>query len=127
MNQAALQAFAKTFFEVVDHSPAEELRPYLTKEVRFQMGNLDASTGADNLIAAFESAQSRFQSIQHAIQGIWTGAWSGGAVVSVEAIAEYRLGTQQIVKLPVNSTLRLDRDGKVADYRIFIDPAPAFA
>lgn len=76
--------------------------------------------------AAFASAAARFESITHIIQGVWSGAWEQGDVVSVEARVKYRLADGREIELPCTSTLRL-RGELVADYRIFMDPAPAFA
>jgi hypothetical protein len=45
--------------------------------------------------------------------------------VSVEAIVRYELPSGKVVELPCTSTLRLKGE-KVADYRIFIEPSPAF-
>ncbi|WP_170328491.1 nuclear transport factor 2 family protein [Ruegeria arenilitoris] len=126
MTRTELESFARAFFAKVDAQKADDLRPLLTEDVRLQMANLAPSTGADDLIAAFRATEERFLSIRHDIQGIWTGADNQDLVVSVEAIANYEIFDGRRVALPVNSTLRL-RDGKVADYRIFMDPGPAFA
>jgi hypothetical protein len=47
-------------------------------------------------------------------------------VVSVEAIVKYGLTSGTVVELPCTSPLRLQGE-KIADYRIFIEPSPAFA
>jgi hypothetical protein len=91
------------------------------------MANAEPSTGADALVAAFKAAEERFTSIRHELQGIWTGTCGHGPVVSVEAVVHYVIVGGREVSLPVTSTLRLTAEGKVADYRIFMDPAPAFA
>ncbi|BDY05052.1 nuclear transport factor 2 family protein [Ferrimonas sp. YFM] len=128
MNQTKLHEFARAFFAAVDDQHADGLRPYLSDNVRLQMANFPASHGVESLVDAFKATEERFSSITHDVQGICIGNWSEGDVVSVEAIAHYvvREGGNR-VSLPVTSTLRLNGEGKVADYRIFIDPAPAFA
>ncbi|ABW26362.1 nuclear transport factor 2 family protein [Acaryochloris marina] len=127
MTQDDLEAFARRFFTAVDAQNADGLRPFLADNVRLQMANLQPTVGADDLVKAFRATEEQFSSITHAIQGCWLGRWEKGLVVSVEAIAHYTKVGGAKFALPVTSTLRLSADGKVADYRIFMDPGPAFA
>jgi hypothetical protein len=98
---------------------------YMTTDVRLQMANMTPSIGVDALEQAFRGAAERFKSITHKIEGIWTGQWQFGRVVSVEAVVRYELPHGKVVELPCTSTLRLKGE-KIADYRIFIEPSPAF-
>jgi ketosteroid isomerase-like protein len=118
--------WAKEFFAVVDSRKPEKIAAYMTDDVRLQFANMEPSVGVAALKAAFQGAADRFKSINHNIQGIWNGQWESGDVISVEAIVTYELPNGKIVKIPCTSTLRL-KDEKIADYRIFIDPSPAFA
>lgn len=123
--------FAEDFFSTVDTEPPEALRDYVTDDVRLKMGNDDPIVGVDALVASFESSKERFASSRHDIQGVWSGKWEGGEgdggeVVSVEAIAIYTFDDGREVRLPVTSTLRLNSERRVTDYRIFMDPGPAF-
>ena len=127
MTRNELEAFARTFFTDVDAQNAEGLRRYVTENIRLQMANMEPTVGVDAMMNAFKAADERFDSISHDIQGIWTGQWENGSVVSVEAIARYGFADGRQIELPVTSTLRLTADGKVTDYRIFMDPGPAFA
>ena len=131
MTTRGLESLARLFFQIVDSQQASALRPFVCRDIRLQLANEQIAVGADALISVFEASQTKFKSIEHDIQGIWTGHWHGGDVVSVEAIARYRLkrasnASQSDIDLPVTSTLRLNSDGKIADYRIFMNPAPAF-
>jgi hypothetical protein len=90
------------------------------------MANMEPSVGVEPLKAAFQAAADRFRSISHEIQGIWGGKWEQGDVVSVEAVVRDELPSGRVAELPCTSTLRLQGD-KIADYRIFIEPSPAFA
>lgn len=127
MTPDELETFAHMFFGKVDSQNAEELRSLISNDIRLQMANLDPTSGADEMIAAFKATEERFRSIHHEILGVWTGEVEHGLVVSVEAIARYEIFDGRKVSLPVTSTLRLSQDGKVTDYRIFMDPGPAFA
>jgi ketosteroid isomerase-like protein len=118
--------WAKEFFAVVDSRKPEKIVTYMTEDVRLQMANMHPTKGVEALKAAFQGAADRFKSINHKIQGVWTGQWELGDVVSVEAIVTYELPSGKIVAIPCTSTLRL-KGKKIADYRIFIEPSPAFA
>ena len=118
--------WAEEFFAVVDSRQPEQIAAYMTGDVRLQMANMEPSVGVDALKIAFQAAADRFKSINHEIHGVWAGHWESGDVVSVEAIVRYELPSGKVVELPCTSTLRL-RGAKIADYRIFIEPSPAFA
>lgn len=120
-----LEDWAVQFFAVVDSRQPEKIAAYMTTDVRPQMANMTPSIGVGALEQAFRGAAERFKSITHKIEGIWTGQWEFGRVVSVEAIVRYELPSGKVVELPCTSTLRLKAE-KVADYRIFIEPSPAF-
>lgn len=122
-----LQAWARSFFSAVDAQKADDLRDYFTDDVVFRMANAEPLNGVDTLLDAFGQADLRFTSITHDVTGIWRGTWAGGDVVSVEALVTYTSAEAEPVTLPVTSTLRLNGDGRIADYRIFIEPSPAFA
>ncbi|MGG6270787.1 nuclear transport factor 2 family protein [Leptolyngbya sp. AN03gr2] len=118
--------WAKQFFAIVDSRQPDAIVRFMHPDVRLQMGNASALVGIPAIHAAFTQAAQRFSAIEHDLQGIWQGTWEKGDVVSVEAIVTYTFPNSKIVTLPCTSTLRL-QDSKIADYRIFIDPAPAFA
>jgi hypothetical protein len=117
--------WATEFFKVVDSRQPEKIAEYMTDKVRLQMANMEPTIGVDSLKQAFQTATDRFLSINHRIEGIWTGNWEFGDVISVEAVVRYELRDGKIVELPCTSTLRLIAQ-KVSDYRIFMDPSPAF-
>ncbi len=127
MTKLELEDFARKFFNAVDQQDVQGLIPYLSQDVRLQMANMPDSLGINALVAAFEATEQRFSAIRHDIQGIYTGTWTEGDVVSVEATAHYKIGNDRDVSLPVTSTLRINGEGKISDYRIFMDPTPAFA
>jgi SnoaL-like domain len=119
------EQWAKEFFAIVDSNQPEKIVAYMTTNVRLQMANMEPSIGVEPLKVAFQAAADRFRSIIHQIQGIWGGKWEHGDVVSVEAMVRYELPSGRVVELPCTSTLRLQGE-KIADYRIFIEPSPAF-
>ena len=119
------EKWAVDFFRVVDSRRPDRIAEYMTEDVRLQMANFPPTVGIEPLKNAFQGAAERFRSITHQIEGIWRGRWQFGDVVSVEACVRYELPSGKVVELPCTSTLRL-RGDKIADYRIFIEPTPAF-
>ena len=118
-----LEKFAITFFRIIDTEPAENLHRYLSSDVRFRMANNNVILGVESLITAFRNVKSQVQSVEHKILGIWRGEWANGAVVSVEAEVTYTYEGGAIIRLPATSTLRLNANGLIEDYRIFMDPS----
>lgn len=118
--------WAKQFFATVDSRQPNAIVSFMQADARLQMGNAPALVGIPAIHDSFAQAAQRFSAIQHDLQGVWQGVWDKGEVVSVEAIVTYTFPNGKTVTLPCTSTLRL-QDGKIADYRIFIDPSPAFA
>lgn len=118
--------WAKQFFAAVDSRQPDVIVSFMQPDVRLQMANSPALVGIPAIHESFTQAAQRFAAIQHDLQGIWQGSWDKGDVVSAEAIVTYTFADGRTVTLPCTSTLRL-QDGKIADYRIFIDPSPAFA
>lgn len=119
--------YAEQFMNYVDSRDWQSLTELLSEDVRLQMANWQAIEGRNNLLETFSRSVAQFSSVTHKIQGVWSGVWTKGQVISVEAIACYELSSGQIIRLPVTSTLRINLDNKVVDYRIFMDPAPAFS
>ncbi|MEO1039609.1 MAG: nuclear transport factor 2 family protein [Pseudomonadota bacterium] len=126
MNTSNLQDWARGFFKRVDAQNARALERDFADDIHFRMGNLEPLLGRDAVIGAFLQTDENFSGITHDIMGAWTGTWDKGEVVSVEALATYNRSGRTPVTIPVTSTLRLNADRQVADYRIFIDPAPVF-
>jgi ketosteroid isomerase-like protein len=120
-----LEAWARAFFAKVDRSDAAAIGADLTDDVHMVRGNGTPLVSRAAVEAAFRAGGTRFRALRHEITGVWRGKWSGGDVVSVEAVAHYTFPDGREVALPVTSTLRLV-GRKVADYRIFMDGRPAF-
>jgi len=120
------EQWARDFFAVVDSGQTEKIAAYKTGNLRLQTANMEPSVGVEPLKAALQAAADRFRSISHEIQGIRAGQWEQGDAVSLEAIVRYERSSGRVVELPCTSTPLLQGE-KVADYRIFIVPSPAFA
>lgn len=118
--------WAAEFFKVVDSQQPEDIVAYMTDDVRLQMANFEATVGIEHAKQAFAGAAEKFNSIQHLIDGVWKGVSGGLEVVSVESWVRYELADGREVEIPATSTMRI-RDEKICDYRIYIDPTPAWS
>ncbi|MFZ5558963.1 MAG: nuclear transport factor 2 family protein [Pseudomonadota bacterium] len=120
-----LERWARNFVATVDRGDPSAIGAELADDVRLTLGNQPTVVGRTAVESVFAGSRSRFRSVRHDVLAIMMGSWEGGDAVSVEAMAHYVFPDGRVVRLPVTSTFRL-RDGKVSDYRIFMDPGPAF-
>lgn len=116
----------RAFFSSVDAADLAALRTAFDPEIVLVMGNADPVRGSDDVLAAFQNVSEQFSSIRHEVNAVWRGTWERGGVCSAECIATYKREGGEAVSLPVTSTLRLTPEGKVAEYRIYMDPSPVF-
>ena len=127
--QPGLQRWAREFMRTVDTRDAEAIGAKLTDDVAFTIGNHPTVTGRGNVVELFAATSARFADMWHDIAAIWHGSDHTGLlpleVASIEGFANYVMHDGRTIRLPVTSTLRI-RDNHVADYRVYMDPNPAF-
>lgn len=92
----------------------------LAEDVRFRFGNGAVVNGKRELRAGRGTFRASIAGIHHEIVAII----EAGAVVCAELIVTYTRHDGSTVALPCCDVFRL-RDGLVADYRIYMDVAPA--
>ena len=124
MSDETPEDWARAFLETVDGGDLARLGALLTKDIRLVSGNQPTIEGREAVLDAFRDVSGK-ATTRHEVSGVWTGRDREFDVVSIEAAVTYTLADGRVVPLPVTSTLRR-RDGLVADYRIFMDAAPAF-
>lgn len=117
----------RDLFLAVDSNDVDTLKAVFNSDIILVFGNQDPIQGREAVLEAFSNTSNLFNAIHHNIIAVWTGVWKQGEVRSVECIANYTRKDNKTVSLPVTSTLRLNQEGQIADYRIFMDSSPAFA
>lgn len=127
MNSDDAASFVRRVLDAVDARDPDRLAPFLADDVQFRSGNSPVVTGVRDVCAQFARSRDYFRAIFHDFQGLWRGQWAEGEVFSLEAVVSYELLDGRTLSLPCTSTLRCNRDGLIADYRIFMDPAPLLA
>jgi hypothetical protein len=96
---------------------------WLTDDASQRMGSAPATSGIAAARAGYERMLSAVDSMAHDFIGIWD---VDEGVTVAEALVTYRRKRGAPVTLPVTTILRR-RGDKVADIRIYMDPAPLFS
>lgn len=113
----------RELFASVDARDVAASSAYVTDDIELRFGNNDPVIGR----AAFEAMSKDFhaslKSIRHEILSLWVVDES--VVITQMCVHYERLDGGQL-SLPSANIFRL-RDGRVADYRIFMDINPVFA
>jgi ketosteroid isomerase-like protein len=119
-------AWVAQLFTTVDAMQPEAAAAYFTDDADFRFGNAPPAHGREAIRQALTGFFGMIGGLHHHVTGIWRGQWEQGQVLAVEAEVTYtRSDGSQTPPLPVTSTLR-SVDGRIQDYRIFMDPSPLF-
>ena len=114
-------------FNAVDALDAAAFAKRFTEDGAFRFGNAPPVVGRQQIEESVAGFFSTIGGLKHAIVGVWSGAWEGGAVTSVETAVTYRRKDATVTDaIPVTSTLRM-RGDLIADFRVFADISPVFA
>ena len=121
------QRYVADLFDAVDALDATAFAERFTEDGTFRFGNAPAVVGRQQIEQSVAGFFSMISGLKHVIVGVWSGAWEGGAVTSVETTVTYlRKDGTETDAIPVTSTLRMRRDS-IADFRVFADISPVFA
>jgi ketosteroid isomerase-like protein len=121
------QHYVVELFDAVDALDATAFAARFTEDGTFRFGNSPAVAGRQQIEESVAGFFSTIGGLKHAIVGVWSGAWEGGAVASVETTVAYRRKDATVTDaIPATSTLRM-RGDLIADFRVFADISPVFA
>jgi hypothetical protein len=121
------QRYVADLFDAVDALDATAFAERFADDGTFRFGNAPAVVGRRQIAENVAGFFSAIGGLKHAIVGVCSGAWEGGAVTSVETTVTYRRKDGTVTDaLPVTSTLRM-RGDLIADFRVFADISPVFA
>lgn len=114
---------ARTTFAAVDAQDIAALAALFAEDGRLVFGNREPLVGRDAVIAGNVAFFQLVQGVRHQLRNEWT--------VGTETIAETDVTYTRLdgkeVTVPAVSIWRVDGDGLIVDYRIFVDQAPLFA
>jgi uncharacterized protein (TIGR02246 family) len=121
------QHYVADLFDAVDALDATAFAERFTEDGTFRFGNAPSVAGRRQIEESVAGFFSTISGLKHEILGVWSGAWDGGAVTSVETTVTYlRKDATVTDAIPVTSTLRM-RGDLIADFRVFADISPVFA
>jgi hypothetical protein len=121
------QHYVADLFDAVDALDATAFAERFTEDGTFRFGNAPPVAGRRQIEESVAGFFSTISGLKHEIVGVWSGAWEGGAVTSVETMVTYRRRDATVTDpIPVTSTLRM-RGDLIADFRVFADISPVFA
>ncbi|WIY24990.1 nuclear transport factor 2 family protein [Parasedimentitalea psychrophila] len=103
-------------YSAVDAMNATSIVSYVTEDVNFRLGNFDALVGRDPVKEANEAFFETISAMRHTI----TDILSEGETVFCTGSVHYTRKDQSGHEVPFATRLQL-RDGKVADYQIYVD------
>ncbi len=109
-----------SLFRAIDTKDAEAFVGHLTEDAVFSYGSqpaVEGRTAIRDVVAAFFDM---FAGLEHRIADVHEVAPDRAVV---EGYVTYSRNGKPRVTLPFANTFRL-RDGKIRDYRIYIDPSP---
>jgi ketosteroid isomerase-like protein len=109
-------------FSDIDSMDPDRFAAHLTDDVVMRFGNAEPIQGRDAARDAWAGFCEGIDGVSHAL----VGQWASESGIVVEADVTYTRKDGGTVTVPV-ATIYRERDGEIADYRIFIDLAPLFA
>ena len=109
-------------FDDIDSMEPERFTAHLADDVTMRFGNAEPIHGRNAVHDAWAGFCEGIDGVSHAL----VERWQSGSSTVVEADVTYTRKDGGTVTVPV-ATIYRERDGEIADYRIFIDLAPLFA
>jgi ketosteroid isomerase-like protein len=116
------QAWIAALFRAIDAKDIEGFLGFLAEDARFAFANFPVGTGAVAIRATLAGFFAQLDTLAHTIED----AWSVPGHVIVRGNVRYTRRDGRVVAMPFCNVLGMER-GRVADYRIYIDPSPLAA
>lgn len=107
-------------FTAIDGRDIEGFMNWLTEDCSFAYGSGEPVRGAAAVRAMVEGFLGAFAAVEHRVHSTWE---VGGAAIT-EGRVTYTGADGRSTTLPFCNVLHLADDGRVHDYRIYIDPTP---
>jgi ketosteroid isomerase-like protein len=115
----------RELFAALDAGNIETALGFMAEDVALRLGSFDPTVGHAGFAALATTMGGVVASMSHDLLAVWTTGEPDPAVIC-EAAVTYRRHDGSELTLPCVSVFRV-RDGRVADYRIYMDINPVFA
>ena len=113
----------RELFATTDAKDVEANAAYLTDDIELRFGNNEPVVGKAAYIAMSKEFFASLSSLRHEIQSVWTVE---DDVVITEMTVHYERLDGQTLSLSCCNLFNT-RDGRVHDYRVYMDINPVFA
>ena len=120
---ASAEGTVRAIIEATDLADVDRVSDLVTDDIRLQFGSTEPTVGKQSLIDGAAEFNGSIASIRHDINGLWTVEPD---TVITEMVVHYERLDGQSLSLPCTNIFRV-RNGKIADYRVYMDIAPVFA
>jgi ketosteroid isomerase-like protein len=114
----------RELFAAVDAGAIDTALRLMTDDVAFRFGSAHPTVGRPDFAANAAAMATLIASLSHELLAVWTTAAPDPAVICEMAVTYRRHDGSQLT-LPCANVFRL-REGRIADYRIYMDVNPVF-
>ena len=105
-----------SLYSAVDEMNAQGVVDHVTDDVQFQLGNFEPLSGRAAVKESNAAFFATIRAMRHTIKGIW----SSGDTAICDGTVHYTRLDHTEHEVPFAAHLGL-RDGRIADYRVFVD------
>jgi len=117
-----LQSWSRGLFAAIDARDIEGFLGFLAADASFAFANFPPAQGAAAISATLEGFFAQVRSLRHTVED----AWRVPGHVVCRGSVQYTRRDGGVVAMPFCNVLGM-AEGRVQDYRIYIDPAPLLA
>jgi ketosteroid isomerase-like protein len=115
----------RDLFAALDAGDIEGALRLMTEDVAFRFGSADRVVGQAAFAEGVSTLAGAIASLSHQLLAVWTTVGPDPAVIC-EMTVTYRRHDGSELTLPCANVFRL-QDGRITDYRIYMDVNPVFA
>jgi ketosteroid isomerase-like protein len=109
-----------SLFAAIDARDVEAFAAWLTDDCRFVYGSREPVRGLPSVRDAVAAFFAAFAAIEHRLDAVWE---VDGASIT-EGSVTYTGHDGSRATLPFCNVLRTAPDGRIRDYRVYVDPSP---
>ena len=107
-------------FNAIDTTDVDGFMTWLTDDCSFIYGSNEPVRGAEAVRAMVDGFLSSFDAVKHEVDSSWE---ADGAAIT-EGTVTYTKDDGGSTKLPFCNVFHLADDGRIREYRVYIDPTP---
>ena len=119
----SLEELVRTLFAAVDRRDVDALAEWFADDIAFRFGSADPLAGKADVVTTCATFLAGINGIRHEIEHFWQVAPDRVVVIMT---VHYDRADGRKLSLPCANMFRIV-DGRVVDYRIFMDVNPVFA